>query len=125
MKKKLLSLFFSLTFFATSYAQISFELQSKGANEKHFVTLKGYDIKGGETYPYTFSNLSMYKIKLKFHGRAKDNISIKILDENLFEVASNFNPKNNSFMHHLAYKCGKTGRYYVRFDVIENKKNNQ
>lgn len=123
MKNFLLSFIFFLTAWVSGFGQPAFELQAKGAKDKHFVTLKGYEIKGGETYPYTFSNLSMYKIKLKLDKKSPKNISIKILDENLFEVASNFNPHNKSFMHHLAYKCGKTGRYYVRFDIIEDRLN--
>lgn len=98
-------------------AQNSFELQVQGAKPGNYVTLKGYDIHPGKKYPYIFSNLSAYKIKIK-HGH--HHVGVRVLDKNNEEVASNFNPNTHKYNKVLAFTCGETGTYYIQFENIKN-----
>ncbi len=102
------------------YAQLSFELKSKGYQRANYVTLKGYEIEGKEKYPYMFSNLSSYLIEIKNASKSDNQVAIKIFDENDKEIASNFNPKTQTYVHRLAFKCGKTGFYYLSFEPLKN-----
>lgn len=102
------------------HAQASFELQSRGADEQSYVTLKGFQINENEKYPYMFSNLGFYRILIKNAAQNDNQISIKIYDKDEREVASNFDPQTRKYVHNFAFSCGKTGVYYVKFDDVTN-----
>ncbi|TAE76014.1 MAG: hypothetical protein EAZ85_01030 [Bacteroidetes bacterium] len=91
----------------------SFEIQSKGTNNKLFVPIKGDKIDGQNKFAYMFNSLSVYKIKIK---HSKKQVLIKILDENENELANNFDEKNKKYATKLNFKCTKTARYYVQFE---------
>lgn len=122
MKKFFLTLLLLGLFacFAPLYAQLSFELKSKGYQRENYVTIKGYEIEGKEKYPYMFSNLSSYLIEIKNASKPDNQVAIKIFDEKDKEIASNFNPKTQTYVHRLAFKCGKTGFYYLSFEPLKN-----
>lgn len=104
----------------TALAQISFELQSKGVEDGSFVTLKGYEIDENEKYTYMFSNLGFYRIKIRNANRSENQIVIKVLDDKDKEVASNYNPDTKKYVHNFAFRCGKTGLYYLKFNLLTN-----
>jgi hypothetical protein len=98
-------------------AQATFELQSKGAKEKHFLSIKGETIKSGEKHPYIFSNLSQYKIKIR--PPRNQTVIMKILNKDSKEVASNLNPRSRKYINTILYHCGETGMYYLVFEVVK------
>lgn len=128
MKKslKLIACFAILLFVNTAYtqAQTSFELQCKGYEDGHYVAIKGQEVEKDAKYSYIFSNLTSYKIKVLDTEDPKSQVSVKIfsVDENEQEkeVTSNFNPKNKKYLHTMIFKCGKTGRYHIKFEKIAN-----
>jgi hypothetical protein len=112
---------FLITFFTLFLIQIlsaqSFEVQAKGANDKHFVAIKGDKIEGQNKFSYMFSNLSVYKFHLK-HTK-KQSYMIKILDENENEIATNYDDKKKRYTKNMIFKCPKTARYYVKLEAVD------
>lgn len=116
MKNLLFSLFFGCFLFLTqnlSAQDASFEVQSKGANNKHFIPIKGDKIEGQNKFSYMFSSMSVYKIKIKHN---KKQIMIKILDEKENELANNFDGKSKKYKNQLDFKCQNTARYYIQIE---------
>jgi hypothetical protein len=97
--------------------EATFELQSRGAEEKHFLSIKGETIKSGEKFPYIFSNLSQYKIKIR--PPRNQTVIMKILDKDSKQVASNLNPRSRKYLNTILYRCGETGMYYLVFEIVK------
>ncbi len=116
MKIFLFSLLFGCLFLINqkTFAQdAAFEVQSRGATNKHFMPIKGDKIDGVNKFSYMFSSLSVYKIKIK---HTKKQVIIKILDENENELANNFDQKSKKYKNKLDFRCTKTARYYVQLE---------
>lgn len=96
-----------------SAQEASFEIQSKGADSKHFIPIKGDKLEGQNKFSYMFSSMSVYKIKIK---NSKKEVMIRILDEKENELANNFDEKSKKYKHKLDFKCQKTARYYVQLE---------
>jgi hypothetical protein len=121
--KKLFFIFFAVMLFTSIesvQAQLSFELKSKGYQRNQYITIKGYEIESKEKYPYMFSNLSSYLIEIKNAKKSENQVAIRIYDNNDKEIASNYNSKTQTFVHTLAFKCGKTGFYYLSFEPLKS-----
>jgi hypothetical protein len=97
--------------------EATFELQSRGAEEKHFLSIKGGPIKSGDKIPYMFSNLSQYKIKIR--PPRNQTVILKVLDKDSKEVASNLNPRSRKYLNTILYRCGETGMYYLVFEIVK------
>ena len=124
MKKTLFviaSLYFSFLFAQSTQAQkLSFVLQSKGIKDHHFVTIKGDEIKANEKHFYMFSNMGYYRIKIKHPHKESNQVILKIFNQDDKEIASNYNPDSKKYNHHMEFKLGKTGMYYLKFEELPN-----
>ncbi|MCU0445500.1 MAG: hypothetical protein MUE85_11330 [Microscillaceae bacterium] len=106
-----------LAFWQVQAQDASFELQSRGAEQKHFVSIKGEPIQDGQKYPYIFSNLSQYKIKIR--PPRNQTVIMKILDKDGKQVAMNLNPRSRKYIHTIIYNCRETGMYYLMFEIVK------
>lgn len=94
----------------------SFEILAQGAKKDKFIAIKGEEIKPNETYAYMFSNLSRYRVLVRTKD-ANTKIHIQIMDKDKKTVFTNHHKKK--YLNDMAFKCGKTGMYYVVFKEIQ------
>ncbi len=113
---KFLSIFFvvSLAFYQQTQAQY-LEIQSKGAEKDHYVSIKSHKISLDEKYPYMFSQLSEYKITIK-DDKETALYQMVIYDQAGKELITNYDPKHKKYVHKIFFKCPETKTYYMKFE---------
>ncbi len=119
MFKFLFKLFASITFiFFIFYQNLNaqqVEIQSRGVEKDHFVSIKSHKITLDEKLPYMFSQLSEYKIVIK-DQKEKTDYYMAIYDEVGRELITNYDHKSKKYVHQVFFNCPATKTYYMRFE---------
>lgn len=108
---------FALAFFIFSqktHAQ-HVEIQSRGVEKDHFVSIKSHKINLDEKIPYMFSQLSEYKIVIK-DDKETANYHVSIFDQTGKELITNYDATNKKYVHKIFFKCPETKTYYMKFE---------